>query len=350
MIDPTALPTLLNLSLLGAGAAVIWLAGAAATKSARRIATQLDVGEAFVGMILLGVVTSLPEVATTGSAARQGHAELAGSNLLGGVAMQLALLAAVDAAAPHGALMTLGRSASLRRQSFLLVLLLAIAGLGIASREPLAVGGIGAFSSALALAYVVGVYLIYRREHGAKRREGGAARRAPDRPNGSSARPARDGAGYRSWLAFAVAAVGVIVGGYTVAETGAALAAQLGLGESFVGATLVAITTSLPEVSTTLHAVRVAGYGMAIGNILGTNVLEVALLLPADLLYLDAPILSTLGAAAILLIALGLVLTALLHFGMHRRRIGSTVLGFGPESLLVLVLYFVGTAVLYRIG
>ena len=64
-----------------------------------------------------------------------------------------------------------------------------------------------------------------------------------------------------------------------------ALSEQTGLGASFIGATLLASSTSLPELSTTITAVRIGSYDMAVANIFGSNLIMVALILPADVAY-----------------------------------------------------------------
>jgi cation:H+ antiporter len=149
-------------------------------------------------------------------------------------------------------------------------------------------------------------------------------------------------------LRFVVAALGVLIAGSLVARTGEAIALQSGLGSSFVGATLVAVSTSLPEVSTTFKAVRLGAYGMAVSNILGTNAVSVALLLVGDIAYRGGPILDALDRPALFLAALGVVTTAIYLWGLLERR-DKTVLGMGVDSAAVLACYLAGIVVLYFI-
>jgi len=126
------------------------------------------------------------------------------------------------------------------------------------------------------------------------------------------------------------------------------LAVQTGLGSGFVGATLVTLATSLPEVSPTFSAVRIGAYGMAVANILGTNALAIALFFLADLFYYDGLILLALDRSAIILAALGIVVTCLYLWGLLERR-DHTILGMGIDSAAVLVLYTGGMVVLYLV-
>jgi cation:H+ antiporter len=146
---------------------------------------------------------------------------------------------------------------------------------------------------------------------------------------------------WRIWLSFAASSCGVLASGFLVARTGDALAVQTGLGSSFVGATLVAFATSLPEVSTTFAAVRFGAYGMAVANILGTNSLEVALFFVADLFYRDGLVFAALNRSALFLGALGIAVTCLYLWGLLERR-DKTILGMGVDSAAVLVLYVGG--------
>ncbi len=67
---------------------------------------------------------------------------------------------------------------------------------------------------------------------------------------------------------------------------------QSGLGSSFIGATLLATSTSLPELSTAVAAVRLEVPSMAISDIFGSNLIMVLLLFPSDILYREGLLLN----------------------------------------------------------
>lgn len=91
------------------------------------------------------------------------------------------------------------------------------------------------------------------------------------------------------FLRFGAASLAILGCGVALVFTAEAIGAQTGLGNSFIGATLLAGSTSLPELSTTIMAVRLHSYTMAISNIFGSNLIMVLLILPADMLYLPGP-------------------------------------------------------------
>jgi cation:H+ antiporter len=121
------------------------------------------------------------------------------------------------------------------------------------------------------------------------------------------------------------------------------------LGSSFIGVTLLASATSLPEVSTTLAAVRIGAYSLAISNIFGSNLLMIALVLPADLVYRGAPILEALDPATGFALISGVLVTGIYLAGLLIRS-RRTIAGMGIDSALVLLVYAVTIVVFYRLG
>ncbi len=100
-------------------------------------------------------------------------------------------------------------------------------------------------------------------------------RESPPQGPSQCAAPVEEPAGTMTirvaWITFAICSLAILVAGWLVMHTAEALTQQTGLGASFVGATLVAIATSLPEISTTTAAVRRGNYEMAVSNIFGST-------------------------------------------------------------------------------
>ena len=94
MIESLSLTTLFV--IFGVCAVLIWLAGIKLTETADILSTHFGLGEALGGLILLAIVTNLPEIAITVSAALQHNMELAIGNILGGIALQTVVLVVLD--------------------------------------------------------------------------------------------------------------------------------------------------------------------------------------------------------------------------------------------------------------
>lgn len=338
-----------NLLAFAAGAVVVWLAGTRLSRYVDVLSERTKVGEIFFGMLLLGGVTSLPELATTMTASRAGNAPLAVNNILGGVAMQVTILAMADFAVRGRALTAVGGRPTLLLQGLLLILALATTCVGITVGD-VSVAGIPVWTAATLALVLFGLYLIQRYESsprwepvGKVDPPGGASEKAEqrrERLRGLSTR--------RLALFTTVAGLVILSGGYVVARTGDALSVQTGLGASFMGAIAVAIATSLPEISTTLEAARLGQPRLVLSNIFGTNLFDVGLLFFADLAYPDAPVLNEVGAFSQVASLLGIVLTTVYLIGIAERK-DRTALRMGPDSLVVLVLYGAGVVLLYTL-
>ena len=140
----------------------------------------------------------------------------------------------------------------------------------------------------------------------------------------------------------------ILACGMGLVWTADAIAGQSGLGASFVGSTVLAASTSLPEVSTTFAAARLGAYTMAISNIFGSNLIMLALLLPADALYRGGPLLAEAGRAEMLTLVTGILVTAVYVAGMLVRR-KPQVLRMGMDSACVMAIYLASLVMLYAI-
>jgi cation:H+ antiporter len=344
MVDFPAFPPWVNIAVFVGAAAVVWFASLRLTTYAQIIADRTGAEQAFVGILLLGAVVSLPEMATTIAAATQGHARLAVNTLLGGIAATLVILAVTDALTGHEALSTDISHPIVLLQGVLVVLFLAIAASGIVVGDaPMA--GVGMWTSALLVFYVL--FILLAKRYGASERW-----TAKDTPVARKHRHARAQDRGISLIRIscltALAALAILGSGFVLAGTGEALASQTGLGDSFVGMLLSGVATSLPEVSTTIAAVRLAQYEMAFADAFGTNLFSVMLLFVADLAYPGGPILNEVSRFSLFATLLGILLTSVYLAGFVERRYKS-IFGMGIDSVVVLLAYTAGLVVLFSL-
>jgi cation:H+ antiporter len=145
---------------------------------------------------------------------------------------------------------------------------------------------------------------------------------------------------------FFAAAVAVAVAGAVVAHTSGELAERVGWNETVAGGLLSAIATSLPELVTTVAAVRRGALTLAVSDIVGGNFFDVLFVFAADLVYLQGSLYHAAGVGPreVFLTALALLLNIILLLGLlYRQRQGPGNIGF--ESVLILLLYLGGFAV-----
>lgn len=345
---------LVNAALFAAASAAIWWAGTRLERLADRLAVRTGLGHAFVGMALLAAATSLPELATTVTAiVLLDNPTLAVHNLLGGVAFQTGLLIVADLAQrERGALTYFTPRYSLLLQGVGLVVLLQLAITGVAAKGMPTVWSISVWSALLLASQLLVMYLTYRH----RGRPRWTPSRADDAPDGARPHDANETSEpgpeddqtpmSRLWLGFTGASALVLAGGWLATATAEVLAEQTGLGDAFLGATLLAAATSMPEISTTFTAARTGRYTLAISNIFGSNVFDVSLLFWADVLWRQGSVLAHAGMTVVFVAGLGSTMTCLFLWGLVERE-NRTVGRFGWDSAAALIVYLGGMTVLY---
>ena len=327
-------------------AAAIWFAGTRLSYLADALGDRIGVGHAVMGFLFLAVLTELPELVTTAAAAVQGDAALALNNMFGGITMQTAVLAVADAAAVGATLTAFPRKPTTLLEAAFLILLLAGTLIAIQLGDTVFVFQIGGGVLMLALGYSLAVYLMTAYDQDYHWRP--VSVEEPKYRQDGLTNKFRELSLRDLWLQSGGVALIILVCGVLLVEVAQAIAAQSGLGSSFIGATLLATTTSLPELSTTIAAVRIRAYTMAISNIFGSNLIMLLVLLPADLLYRDGAILSEAGPSAKLALLFGILVTAVYLVGLIIKK-KPRYFGMGVDSIAVLVLYSISLVVLYSV-
>lgn len=347
MPDFHTLPIWINAAVFAAAAGIVWFAGTRLAVYADILVERTKAGEAILGVVLLGGITSLPELAVSGTSAVAGNAELAVNNILGSVALQAALLAFADAAIGREALTSVIARPVVLLQATCAILILAFTAVGILVGD-VPVLGVGAWTIGLFAFYVAAVWLINNAQSKLPWQPTNVTAHAANETDASDKPKTAAGRQSLSSLAVKIAgmAVLIIIAGYLLSHTGEGLADQTGLGASFERAVLVAIATSLPELSTVLSAVRLRRYEMAVSDIVGTNLFNVAIIFFVDLLYPGPPVLNQVGRFAAIGALLGIVITAFFLAGLIERR-DRTVLRMGIDLLAVVVAYLGGVTILF---
>ena len=81
-------------------------------------------------------------------------------------------------------------------------------------------------------------------------------------------------------LGFVLGAATIVLGAQLLIDNGSALAKMIGVPDSIIAATMIAIGTSLPELVTTLTAIRKKESSLSVGNIIGANIMDLTLIMP----------------------------------------------------------------------
>ncbi|MEM9010628.1 MAG: sodium:calcium antiporter [Pseudomonadota bacterium] len=333
----TAFPYVL--ALFAASAVVIAAAGVVITGDADRLADKTRFGEAMVGGMLLGMATSLSGSVVSITAALDGRASLAFANGVGGIAAQTAFLSFADMVFRRANLEHASAELANVLQAALLTLLLSTA-IVAATGPEITVVGIHPASLLLPIIYVIGL------RASAKLREEPTwyPVHTPETREDVPSDDSSDDVAVQT-LVFRFAALAIILGGagWTISKAAGVIADRGGLSETVVGALMTAVATSLPELVTTLAAVRRGALQLAVGGIIGGNAFDVLFLSAADIAYRPGSLYHAVGNADLLWVGVGLAMTSVLLLGLIvRQRQGPGGIGF--ESALILVIYVAAVA------
>ncbi|MCR4403717.1 MAG: sodium:calcium antiporter [Candidatus Acetothermia bacterium] len=312
-------------------AATIFLASRRLTAAADEIALGTGLGRVFIGSVLLAAVTSLPEVATEGAAASMRLVDIALGDLFGSNIYNMTILAVAGIIWGRGALLGVASTSHLAT-AFMGMLLSAIAALGLLTRPNIGLLGVGVEVYIILAIYSVGIWNLRRNR----------ISEAAD-PNVSALvqLAGKERSLTRAWAEFLISAGLVIVAAIFLSRSADMIATATGLGRTFIGTLLVAATTSLPELVTSIFAVRMGAIDLAVGNVLGSNIFNMNILLVSDIFYRDGYIISAGSQAHAITTLVGLVLSGLVGLAILRPipgRLGRVSL----ESVIILAAHFVG--------
>jgi cation:H+ antiporter len=285
----------------------------------------------------LAGATSLPELLTTISSLSQGVPDLAAGNLLGSNMINMFLLAILDLMHRKDRIL---RKAALKHAltGSLTVFLIGLVVFFILADIKIQIGWVGMDSIAIMLTYVVSVQLIQTNQrHSAI--------------SHSVEMEIPDGTPSLCWglIGFGLAALGLVIVTPWMVRASTEISEITGLGTTFVGTTLVALVTSLPELVTTIAAVKLGADDMAIGNLFGSNLFNMFALGLTDLFYLQGRFLGVIDPAFLLVGMLGLLMTGLGLIG-NLARLERRVLFIEADALALIVMYFAGLWLLYSRG
>ena len=312
-------------------AAIIIVAGTILTRSADSIAEITGLGRLLVGSILLAGATSLPELAVDLSAATMNVPDLGMGDLAGSCLMNLIILAIADLLQKtRGAL--LSRLAAAHALSGVLsIALVATVGLFVLfeSRvEPAGVLGLSWGSIAILVGYALGVRMIYYDQQ--------ASMREMPAPEPDARQGTRRFALLKAVGGFMAAAACIVAIAPMLARSADRIAELSGLGGTFVGTTLVAFSTSLPELVSTLAALRMGATDLAIGNVFGSNAFNMLIVVAMDIVY-SGPILSAVSSTHAIT-CFGVVLVTSVVILGQLYRVEKRIVVLEPDAALIFAL------------
>jgi cation:H+ antiporter len=342
--------------VFAAAAGTVWAAGVRLSDTTDVLLERFGLGQALAGLLLLAIVTNLPEIAITASASLSGELGIAVGNILGGIAIQTTVLVLVDAFGVRGSRPLSYRAASLSLvlEGTLVIIVLAVTVMSSQLPSSLIFGRVTPGGLLIVVCWGAGVLLLYKARTRLPWMEEGELPGGQQVPMGTArARKDRDARNkristHKTLAVFAVASVITLVAGVALEQSGETIAGRIGIDGILFGSTVLAVATALPEISTGLASAKLGDYQLAVSDIFGGNAFLPVLFFVAGLLSGQA-VFPQLRDTDMYLIGLGIVLTCVYIYGLIFRP-QRTFLGLGLDSLVVLALYLLGTAGLVLVG
>lgn len=258
--------------LFAAGLVCIIKGGDLFVDAAGWIAVASGIPKFIIGATIVSFATTLPEMLVSVFAALEGNADIAVGNAVGSVTANTGLIMCLSLVC---------MTCLMERRQFgvkACLLLAAILSLFGFTRD----GRLSVAEGLLVLVIFAGFLaeslISARREQGTELKE-------------DEERPAVSGKTVAGNIVkFVLGAAGIVLGAQLLIDNGSAIASLLGVPDAIIAATMIAIGTSLPELVTTLTAIRKRESSLSVGNIIGANIMDLTLILPLCSLILGKPL------------------------------------------------------------
>ena len=249
------------------------------------IAKKLGIPQLVIGLTIVAMGTSMPEAAVSVTAAMQQNAGITVGNVVGSNILNILIILGITAVITN---VTIQRSTLHYEIPFMLAVTALLLGFGMT-------GGRITFTEGVIfwlffLAYLGYLFVMARKENAG---EEGAVKDFP------------------VWKCLLLMVLGgiLVVKGSDFAVSGAsAIARYFGMSERFIGLTIVALGTSLPELVTSVTAARRGNAGIAIGNIVGSNIFNILFVIGTAALICPVPFERKFIADTVIAIGAGVVL------------------------------------------
>lgn len=313
--------------------AIVCLSGVFVTKSTIKLSKEIGLGDVLGGLIILAIVTNLPEIAIMTASAVRNELEIGISNILGGIAIQTVIICLFDFFRTDKSRPFSDESSSNQMifEGLLVIFILSLVMMGHYLPSSLTLGRIPLVEFSIAIFWILGLVVLNLDKNitSQTKKEG----------RGSLSR-IKDIKLDRTFLIFVVSSIATLISGYYLEEISSKLATDLGMSGVIFGATILAFVTALPEVSTGLEALFLKRNRLAFSDIFGGNAFLPCLFLPAAI-YTSHSIITLAKPEDMYLTALGILLTVIYTAGLTIKS-KRTFLTVGFDTITVLLFYSMG--------
>lgn len=320
---------------------LIFFSGSRLTRYGDILAEKTGLSRLWLGVVLMAAVTSLPELASGLSAVLAARLpDIATGSILGSSAINIFFLGVLDVLSEKVPITARAHQRNILSAGLSLALM-GVAALGLATGNMLPpLGWVGLYTPVIFLGYFASMRTIFLFE-----RRTASERQKNPLSEDESAYYGRYSLS-RTILLYSVNAVLVVGAAVLLPGLAERISVATGLGRTFVGNIFVAVSTSLPELTVCVAALRINAVDMALGNIFGSNLFNLLILALDDIFYFHGPLLAASERQHLIPALSGMAMTGLavagLLYNSKRKRFF-----LAWDSSLVVLFYLANVLFLY---
>lgn len=318
-------------------AAIIFFAGSKLTRYGDAIAEKTGLCRAWIGIVLLASITSLPELANSISAVTVARSlDLAVGDLLGACMINMFTLSVLDIyfwLRGRKSIFIMPKESNIL-SSFFGVGLLLFTSLSLVLSQYLfdfKIWGVSIYTAIIFLLYLLVQRFIFKHSDEVEISE--------EKEEIYGHLPST-----RVYMFFALSALMVVIAGSWLPFIGNEIVSVMGWGHTFVAVLFLALATTLPEMTVSASALKLGAIGMSIGNLVGSNLFNVSVLFIADIFYRPGSILAAVSPNMLYPAVFGTILLFIVYLSL-KRQIANRI-----PSLCIFLTYIASLFVLYLLG
>lgn len=330
-------------------AGIIFFAGKRVAKYGDVIAEKTGLGGLWIGLVLVAICTSLPEIFTgIGSIVFIDAPDLTVGNLFGANTYNLLNIALLDflhkgspllSTVSVGQLLTAGLS--------LIPLLIAISGIFLGTKLPtFGIFHISIYSILILVAYLISIRIIFKFEKAKKphnllkelQEEQEVVFKYKEFPL------------KKAFLFYGISAVAIVVAGIWLAYIGDELAGGLGWGRNFVGSLFLGFATTLPEITVSAAALYLGAKELAVANMLGSNLFNMSIIFINDALYKKAHIFKVVSQEHLFTGFVVILMTLVIIAALILKPKHKTSFGLSNYSIALIFVFILGAYINFILG
>ncbi|MEW6417656.1 MAG: sodium:calcium antiporter [Nitrospirota bacterium] len=304
------------------------------------IAEKTGLGRAWIGLVLMASVTSLPELVTgISSVTYAGVPDIAVGDVLGSCVFNILIIAILDALYRIMPISAKAHQGNILSAGFGILLLSMVTASIFLGKYIYPLGWIGPYSLFFIIIYFIAIRLVYsyeKRQISALIKEKAIELRYKDISTKTAI------------VNYSLNAVVVIIAATFLPEIGEGIAETTDLGQTFVGNIFIALSTSLPEVVVSMAAVKIDAIDLAIGNLFGSNIFNILILAIDDIFFIKGPLLSFANPNHIISALSAIAMTTIAIVGLTYRA-EKKPLFLAWDSIGILLIYLINLMLLYML-